>query len=242
MLAAAGSVVLIQYVRTADVRASAGAEFVSAYVVETEVPAGTRAEDIENYLSVREIPALAAVPGRVTSLRDLNGLVSEVTLKPGEQLISSRWADPLEIDARGSVALPEGMQAVTIALPVERVVGGSVHAGDTVGIVISARAKEEDSDGDAGEEVALTTQSFHKVLVLNVQPGTAFLPVQEGAEGAGATRSDPVDALMVTVALTTPGVEALVWGREFGSLWLTLEPATADETGSRVVDVNVLFR
>lgn len=229
--------VLIQYVRTADVRASAGATFVPTYVVETEIPAGTTAENVADYLRVTEIPALAAVPGRVTSLADLEGLVSAVALKPGEQLISSRWVDPLDLTARGGVALPDGMQAVTIALPVERVVGGSVREGDTVGVLISARATEEESN----EEVALTTQSFHKVLVLTVQPGTAFLPKPAGAEGA-ATTSDPVDALMVTLAMKTPDVEVLVWGREFGSLWLTLEPETADETGSRVVDVNVVFQ
>lgn len=230
--------VLIQYVRTADVRASAGAEFVPAYIVETEVPAGTSAENIADYLRVAEIPALAAVPGRVTSLLDLKGLVSDVVLKPGEQLISSRWVDPLELTARGGVPLPEGMQAMTFALPVERVVGGSVQEGDTVGIVISAQAKEEES----GEEVSLTKQTFHKVLVLTVQPGTVFLPAPEGTEGAEARQADPVNALMVTVALTTPDIEVLVWGREFGSIWLTLEPETADETGSRIVDVNVIFQ
>jgi len=234
LLATAGTLFLVNYLRGADARAADGAELVPAYIVKTEVPSGTPAAGITEYLTVTQIPASAAVPDRVTSLDDIEGLVSDVALKPGEQLIVARFVDPAEISKRGAVPLPEGMQAVTIALPVERAVGGSVKPGDTVGVVISGQAELVDD----GKEVLLTKQSFHKVLVLAVQPGTVFMPGDGETEASGA----PVDALMVTLARTTPDIEVLVWGKEWGTIWLTLEPDTADETGGRVVTGEVVFQ
>lgn len=233
VLATAGTLFLVNYLRGAEARAADGAELVPAYVVTTEVPPGTPAAALGDYLAVSQIPAMAAVPGRVTSLDDIEGLVSEVALMPGEQLIAARFVDPAEISNRGTVPLPEGMQAVTIALPVERAVGGAVQPGDTVGVVISGQA-EAVADG---REVLVTRQTFHKVLVLAVQPGTVFLPGDEETESSGG----PVDALMVTLARTTPDIEVLVWGKEWGTIWLTLEPETADEAGGRAVTGDVVF-
>ncbi|MEO6200291.1 MAG: Flp pilus assembly protein CpaB [Cryobacterium sp.] len=232
VLAAGGAVVLIGYVRTADARAADGAEFVAAYIVKAEIPGGTPAEQIEKYITVKDIPALAAVPGRVTALSELAGQVSEVALKPGEQLITSRWVDPAELAGRGDVPLPAGMQAVTLALPVERAVGGTIRAGDRVGVVVTATVKI----GSAAEEPT-TKQAFHKMLVLSVQEGTVYTPKTEGSDAP----AEPVSALMVTFAGLTADVEKLVWGQENGSVWLTLEPKEATETGSRAATAHIVF-
>jgi pilus assembly protein CpaB len=226
VLAVTGTVVLTGYVRGADARASAGAEFVSVYVVSTTVAAGTRAEDIAQFVTEKQVPALAAVSGRVKKLADLEGRVADVALLPGEQLLSARWVDPARLRARGDVALPAGMQAVTIALPVERVVAGTVKAGDTVGAVIATPPPD-----------LRTKEVLHKILVLAVQPGTTTQPT-----GGKQADNEPVDTVMVTLALVTPDVEKLVWGQEYGSVWLTLEPREADESGSRVVDSEKVFQ
>jgi pilus assembly protein CpaB len=234
VIALGGAVILIGYVNEADARAADGAAFVASFVVTTEIPAGTSAEEISTFVSVKQIPALAAVPGRVSDLADLTGLVADVALMPGEQLLTSRFIDPASLADRNGVPLPDGMQAVTVALPVENVVGGEVTAGDTAGVLISATIKRGDT------EVRVTRETFHKVLVLKVQPGTSVTP-GASATDAPAASTDPVTTLMVTLALSTADVETLVWGQQFGSLWLTLEPAQADETGSRSVDESIIF-
>lgn len=235
ILAIAGSLVLLNYVRTADQRAADGAEFVRAYIIEKQVPAGTPAEELNDYLTIDEIPAIAAVPGSVTDLSELDGLVSDVVLMPGEQLLASRWVAPEELIARGEVPVPEGMQSVTIALPVERVVGGAVHAGDTVGVLISA----EGEDATTGAQILLTKQAFHNVLVLSVQPGSAFVPT---ATGGSESSADPVDVLMVTLARSTPDVEVLIWGQEWGKVWLTLENEDATTDGGRAVTGSIVYQ
>lgn len=135
---------------------------------------------------------------------------------------------------RGGVPVPQGMQAVTVALPAQNVVGGEIVAGDTVGVLISATVDR------SGTDLPVTRQVFHKVLVLRVQPGTSVTPGASEAD-ASATSTDPVATLMVTLARSTADVETLVWGQQFGSVWLTLEPEEADETGSRSVDGGVVF-
>lgn len=235
VLAVVGTVVLTGYVQGADARATNGAEMVSVYVVTEEIPAGTAAEKIGDLISEKKIPAIAAVPGRVTKLSALAGRVADATLQPGEQLLTSRWVDSAQLAARGDVTLPDGMQAVTIALPVEHVVGGTIKAGDTVGVVITASIKP----AGGSEEQPVSKQVFHKVLVTAVQEGTMTSPAK-GQDGADAA-SEPVSSVMVTLARTTPDIEKLVWGQEFGSVWLTLENAKADETGSRIVDGNAVF-
>ncbi|MET4637100.1 Flp pilus assembly protein CpaB [Mycetocola sp. 2940] len=232
VLAVIGTVVLTGYVRTADARASAGAEMVSVYVVKEAIPAGTKAEDAVANFEVKEIPALAAVKGRVTKLAQLDGTVSDVALVPGEQLLRNRWVAPEDRD-NSDVALPDGMQELSIALPVEHVVGGSVKAGDTVGIVVSATLKMPPDD----KEIQFTEQIFHKVLVLDVQKGSTT----QAKEAAAAADDATYDTIMVTLARPTDDVQKIVWGQEFGSVWLTLEPEEADESGSRAIDGGKVF-
>jgi Flp pilus assembly protein CpaB len=232
VLAVLGTVVLTGYVRGADARASAGAEMVSVYVVTEAIPAGTKAEEAKEMIGVKKMPRLATVPGRVTDLDDLTGTVSGVALLPGEQLLNDRWVDPDDRAEREGVALPDGMQEVSIALPVEHVVGGTIKAGDTVGIVISATVKPP-----GGIEVSLTEQVFHKVLVLAVQKGASTPP----GDDTSASSDDTFDTVMITLARPTDDIQKIVWGQEFGSVWLTIEPEDADERGSRPVDAGAVF-
>jgi pilus assembly protein CpaB len=63
-----------------------------------------------------------------------------------------------------------------------------------------------------------------------------------GAAGTGTdlaevttTGGPPDGAVLVTLALTAPDAEQLVWGMENGSVWLSAEPTDATEDGTRVV-------
>lgn len=227
ILALAGTVVLTGYVRSADARAANGAAFVPVYLVTEQVPAGTTAAAITDFIEVKQIPAIAVVPGYITKLSAIKDQVTDVVLQPGEQLIAARWVDPNALNIRGDAELPDGMQAVTLSLPVEQIVGGTVEPGDTVGIVIAS--------GD-GPTTGVAQQKFHKVLVTAVQNGSTT-PPPEGSD----TPSEPTELVLVTLARTTPDIEMLVWGQKFGTVWLTIEPVEADETGSRVVTGAVVF-
>lgn len=220
ILAIVGTVVVVLYVRDADVRAANGAELVPVYVVHTTVPQGTPAEEISDYVGVERYPRSAIQPDHVTALRDIAGDVTTVTLLPGDQLVEGRFADPADLAAQGNVVIPDGMQEVTLALPVEQVVGGAVRGGSTVGVVVTV----------LGDEAGATTGfALHKVLVTRTQAGDNYIP------DATAQDAAPVATIMVTLALPAADIQRIVWVAELqqndkAGIWLTLEPEEADET------------
>lgn len=223
VLAVVGGVVLFLYVRGADQRALGGAELVEVYVVTEAIPAGSDAATVAERIEVDELPAMAVLDDRVTSLDQLEGLVVTADLVPGEQLIRARFEDPDLFAAHGDVPVPEGFQEVTVALPVQRVVGGAINPGSEVGIVVSI-----------GRDGGTTQFVFNRVLVTRVQGGTTYVPSSDEEESA------PVSAFMVTFALSAPDIEKIVWAAELqedgaAGIWLTLQPDATVTDGSRPV-------
>jgi hypothetical protein len=47
--------------------------------------------------------------------------------------------------------------------------------------------------------------------------------------------------MLVTLALSSPQVEQVVFAAEFGHIWLTGENADADESGTRVVTLGEVY-
>ena len=78
------------------------------------------------------------------------------------------------------VQVPAGLQELTLKLPIERVAGGKVTAGDTVGVFLSLERGRRRQGGQA--KSSKTQLSFHKVLVTAAQfsNGTA---TQTGESG-----------------------------------------------------------
>jgi pilus assembly protein CpaB len=230
VLLCAGTVVLLAYVRGADARALAGVQTVEVLVADQLIPEGTTADGLRALVRTDVLPRKAAVEGRVTDLAELGGLVATVDVQPGEQLLLSRFGEVEEGSTPGAVEVPDGMQEVSVLLEPQRAVGGRLAAGDTAGVVISL------PDGK-------TRSVLHKVLVTEVKGAPA--PVQEdaeaGTETAAAAAAVPNQSLMVTFAVTAAQAEAVVFGMEHGTVWLTLENEDADSGGTSVVDPGTIY-
>ena len=209
VLAVVGAFALINYVRGADARAASGAELTEVYVVQETIPKGATGESVVDFVKLDSVPERNVAEGTVTDLGELTGLVADADLLPGEQVLEARFIDPLELAARGDVQVPAGMQLVSFTLPVERVVGGAVRAGDEVGMVASFAPSE-------GTGVQ-SRFAFHDVLVTEVQGLQVDAEGEEAEQAAGKL-------LMVTIALSTHDVERWVWAVDGNtSVWLTLE-------------------
>jgi pilus assembly protein CpaB len=234
VLAAIGAVALVLYVNDADVRAANGAELVQVFVVKEDgIPKGTPGEEIRDLVEIRRLPQSAILDGRVTQLTELDGLVAAADLLPGEQIVLGRFQDPLLLAARGDITVPDGMQEITIALPVDQAAGGVLVPGSTVGILISQTG--------ATNEDPSTKFVLHKVLVTRVQGGTNYVPSADPNDP-----QDPVSSIMVTLALTTPDIERIAWAAELqqddaAGIWLTLEPDDADEDDSKTINGGNVF-
>jgi pilus assembly protein CpaB len=231
VLLGAGTAVLVAYVRGADARALAGVQTVEVLVADGLIPEGTPADQLTELVRTEVLPRKAAVEGRVTDLDDLSGLVATVDLQPGEQLLQSRFGEEDAAGAEGTVPVPAGLQEVSVLLEPQRAIGGRLAAGDTVGVVISLDGRAE------------THMVLHHVLVTEVKGAPAPLQADPSVQTDTASSGTvvPTQSLMITFAVTAAQVEAVVFGMEHGIVWLTLEPADADTSGTSVVEPGTIY-
>jgi pilus assembly protein CpaB len=224
VLLVVGTAVLVAYVHGADARAFAGAQPVQVLVVAQPIPAGTPGGALTELVRTDTVPAKAAVEGRVTDLGELTGLVATTDLQPGEQLLAGRFRSPDTLQAPGTVAVPKGLQEVSVLLDPQRAVGGRLAAGDTVGVYLSLT-----------EPLKQTHAVLHRLLVTQVQGAPAAPAPDAEATVDPASSSAPASSLMVTLAVDAQDAETVVFGAEHGTLWLSLEPEGSETGGTRVV-------
>jgi pilus assembly protein CpaB len=229
LLLVVGSVVLLGYVHGADARALAGVRTIDVLVADELIPEGTSGDQLDSLVRTEVVPAKTAVAGRVTDLASLTGRVATVDILPGEQLLAGRFARPHDLKAPGTVEVPDGLQEVSVLLEPQRAVGGRLAAGDHVGVVVSLTLQ----DGTTATHAVL-----HDVLVTQVQGAPA--PVDPAAAKddpatASAGTAAPSASLMVTVAVSAAQAEAVVFGVEHGTIWLSREPDGAQTGGTDVI-------
>lgn len=222
LLATIGGLTLVKYVASADQRALEGVATVDVLVVTQNIAKGTPAADILGSVELKSLPAIAVTSASLSRLDQIGGQVTTADLVPGEQLITSRFVDPSSLLAPGEVAVPDGLQQLSIELNIQRAVGGAIEAGDKVAVYLSY--KEPDS----------THLTLHRVLVTRVQQGA----VGDGDQAPAA----PEGSVLVTLAATGADAEKVVFAAEHGTVWLTVEPEDADTTKTKVLTKGNLFQ
>jgi hypothetical protein len=254
VLAVGGGLALFLYTQGADARAAAGQTMESVYVLTDDIPQGTTGAAVKDHLQVERLPKMAIQPGIVTDLASVSALVTNADLLKGDQLVKLRFSDPKSLAATtGTVPVPKAMQQVTIPLVVDRVVGGAVQAGSTVGIVYSSNTQTTTDN----THVAVTQFIYHRVLVTRVTAGLTYQAPSSTMAPSSSTNSSSTSTsssssqgestLMVTFAVTTPQAEKLVYGAEQqqdgnGGIWLTLETSASNIAGSTPRDGGNIFK
>jgi pilus assembly protein CpaB len=232
LLLVVGTAVLVAYVHGADSRALAGIRTVDVLVADELIPEGTKSDALAALVRTETVPAKTAVAGRVTDLDALAGRVATVDVLPGEQLLAARFARPEDRQAPGIVDVPDGLQEVSVLLEPQRAVGGRLAAGDTVGVVVSQSLP----DGTPATHAVL-----HDVLVTQVQ-GAPAAPAPDATDGTEtAAAGAPAASLMITFAVSAAQAEAVVFGIEHGTLWLSLEPDGAQTGGTDVITPDTIY-
>ncbi|MBT2552946.1 Flp pilus assembly protein CpaB [Arthrobacter sp. ISL-5] len=241
VLAIVGTLLLVSYVQGSELRAQKDLHPLEVLVVQNQIPEGASLEDIKNAVKLASLPSGSIPNGALKNLEGLEGKVAGVDLLPGEALLGARLVDPESLSAPGSVPVPAGMQEISVELAAERVIGGRLVAGDTVGIVMlfDQGARPGGAAPESGQMV------FHKVLVTSVQRA---LP-KTTAKSTTATDPDektntqlPTGSFIVTFARNDTDATKIAVGAEFGEMWLTKEPRTATQNTPTVIKKAELFR
>ena len=242
VVAIIGTVMLVFYVQGADKRALANTETEDVYVIQKEIPAGTPTASFGDSVVKKAVPKSAIAADSVSNLGDLGSKVSSIEFMPGEQLLASRMVDPTSLAGPGRVQVPTGLQEITLKLPIERVVGGTVKAGDTVGVLLSFKADDKSNTPDQ------TSFTYHKVLVTAVQDATGAIAdnSSSGSQSSGSLNANKSanqsGGYLVTVARSAVDVQKIVYAAEFGTIYLSKEPSGATEGTSGVVDRGGVFK
>lgn len=205
LLAVLGFAALFAYAKGADDRAFEGTERTTVLRVTQEVATKTPASELSAAVEAVELPKAAVVPGAVTDLSEVEGLVTRGVLVPGDQLTVAKFAQT--DDVKGDTAVPKGMQELSFLLDGQRIVGGALVPGDTIGVLASYSGS--------------TAMAVDGVLVLGVDAG-----VGDAQSVAGAT---------VTVAVKTADATKIVNAMEFGKVWVTKQNDDTDTGGGGVI-------
>jgi pilus assembly protein CpaB len=261
VLGIVGTIILVNYVQSARDDAAAPEPTTSVLVVSDTIRQGATLEAVRAGVTLTEVPDDLLAEGVLESLDDIDPtLIAAVELQPGEQLLRSRLVLPDELV---SVDVPPGLQELTIALSPERVVGGQIEAGSTVGVVLSFDPFELATSGaptadPESPDTALPTRTPNTTkLTLNGIVVTALQLSRGDAERTTETRTSdddgdqpviaadireaPGDQLLVTLAVSAPEVEQIVFAAEFGRIWLTGQNSDTDDSGSRILTLDQVY-
>ncbi|MCI0636144.1 MAG: Flp pilus assembly protein CpaB [Actinobacteria bacterium] len=218
-LATAG---VFMYSRGVQEEAKTGGTTVPVVVTTVDIPARTDLDQLirDDQFKIIQVPASVVVDGAVTSVDQLAGKNNSVAILAGEQIPVARISGNVP---GGALAIPEGMQAITVSLDAPRGVAGAINSGDHV--TIYSTFKNVSGRGVARETVTV-------VLVPTAELLAVFRPFTSstfGGDEAATTGEQLPGSLTVTVALTPEDAQRFVFSMESGSVWFGLLPP--DDSG-----------
>ena len=220
-LATAG---VFMYSRGVKTEANTGGTMAQVVVSEVDLPARNDLDQMikDDQFKIIQVPENVVVDGAITSVDQLAGKSNSVAILAGEQIPAARISGNVP---GGALAIPEGMEAITVSLDASRGVAGAINSGDQVVIY---GTYTDFTDIDTGQKVPTTTS----VLVPTAELLAVFRPIASSTLGSdeSATSSEQLPgSLAVTLALSPEDTQRFVFTMETGRVWFGLLPP--DENG-----------
>ena len=140
--------------------------------------------------------------------------------------------DPFALDAAGQKAeSSDGSASVSAAVLPDQ---SSTEPSTTESIPEDAAAEPKNTPN-------VSRLEFQHVLVTNVQTISAPVSAEDGAEEATGIAQVTGTQYVVTLALSPEQSERFVFATEFGRIWLSIEPASVDDDGTRPVTLGNVY-
>ncbi len=235
VLAGVGAAGLVAWAQNAKDSAEAQQAQTTVVIVDTHVPKGADAATILAGTHEGTVQQKNLAAGAITSDAQIGNQVAAADLYPGDQLVTTRLAAQVE------AGIPEDKVQISATLTAERAVGGTIKAGDTVGVYLSFDpfdTNRPQTDTTTPEKTPNTTHmEFQHVLVTNVQ-STTDPSSSDNKDGVQKVSSA---GYIVTLALTPAQSERFVFATEFGHVWLSNQPATVSESGTSLITLGNIY-
>lgn len=228
VLAAAATTAVFLYVRGVERSQTDGMD-VRVVVAKQDILAGTELDGLieDGAFDYADIPEDAKVEGAIISLADLEGKKTSSPILAGEQISTARIQGSNELPG-GVLGIPDGYQAMSVALEAQRVAGGALQNGDEVAIYATF-----DDGGTAEATATATGGNTTQVRVTGGNGVTVALVPQAkildiSSTTGNASVAEDAQTAVVTLALTPKDSQKLAFAQETGRLWLALLPPGQD--------------
>jgi pilus assembly protein CpaB len=237
VLAVLAAVLVIMYTSNAQNQANKGQTSVTVLVAKTDIAPGTSVPDAitAGAFKTQSVVSKDVVPGALTSVNSLNPKLATVsTIPAGSQVTTSMFS---ESQQNPIVTQIKGLdRAVQFSLNANRVLGGTLKAGDHVDIMMEATIHPTGNDSKFGD-TEIARPLFLNVPILSTYDSgaasTALTADGQPANGGGS--SDGTAGLGIIAQLPQTEVAPFLLALQNGQVWMALRPATGAQDSKIVL-------
>jgi len=208
VVALIGASLVFLYVRGADSRAQSKYDTVKVLRAVQQIDAGETIDAAaeSGKLQLQPVPVADKLPGALNSIDSLKGSVATTTIYPGEQIIADKFGSQVQSSA---LAIPKGMQAISVELSDPYRVAGFVTPGSEVAIYHLPVPGDGETAGPPDKVRIL----LDRVLVLGVgSSSTTTKKTTVSDDGAETTAEIPQTVL--TIAVTQEQAEKVLFAED----------------------------
>jgi pilus assembly protein CpaB len=237
VLAAVAAGLVILYTGNVTKRAHDSQQNVTIVVAKSAIPAGSPVKDLVDTgaFETRQVVQRDVVPGAYASIDSLNkSLATAGPITAGSQITPSMFTEgtsaPITSQITGT------MRAVQVAYNPNRVLDGTLRAGDHVDVVVAFSVQSSLNNSP------YTEQDASRVLMTNVQvlstkaDGVASAALQADSDTTGGSGSDDgTQGAAIILAIPQDQIAAFNLAREFGKLWYVVRPTSGSQDANTVV-------
>lgn len=237
LVAVIGTGLVAVYVRSADNRAAEEFETQPVLRAVQIIEPGETIESITSNakLKIEQVPANQVLDGALRSTDALEGLVATQRIYPKEQIIAGKFGG---VASGPTLAIPKGMQAISVELTDPGRVAGFVNPGSEVAIYHLQLPADTSVGGDSGvgtgaPKIPVTIDGrvkmlLKRVLVLGVGSTSSITTTTTATDGQEVTSEVP--KTLLTVAVSQADAERVLfatsWADDHGEVAFAL--LTAD--------------
>jgi Flp pilus assembly protein CpaB len=233
ILATLAVVGLFLYTRSVKEDATSGGALTEVVVSKVDIAANTDLNQLinEGQFELKNVPTDGLVQGAIQQVSELRNRRNSVPILAGEQIPLSR-VEGGKVTG-GVLGIPDGLEAIVVALDAPRAVSGAMAGGDFVTIyatfqdVPTKQKKNQTTTISSGAAPQQQTEDVTVVLVPQVQVLRVAVP-QQTTGVSGNVTSDTTGTISVALGLKPEDAQKFVFALEQGKVWLSLLPPNGE--------------
>jgi Flp pilus assembly protein CpaB len=238
ILATLAVVGLFLYTRSVKEDATSGGALTEVVVSKVDIAANTDLNQLinEGQFELKNVPTDDLVQGAIQQVSELRNRRNSVPILAGEQIPLSR-VEGGKVTG-GVLGIPDGLEAIVVALDAPRAVAGAMAGGDFVTIYatftdVPLKEKKKNQTttstaaATAAQQQAQQGQDVTVVLVPQVQVLRVAVP-QQASGVSGTVSTDTTGSITVALGLKPEDAQKFVFALEQGKVWLSLLPPNGE--------------